>query len=390
MASSTDNSSLAKVKEIFAEKFGGESRVFRAPGRVNLIGEHTDYNDGFVLPAAIDLYTWVAIAPRNDVKLHVFSANLNQSVEIKLSKENPRPKKHWSDYVQGVAIMLQNSGLTLRAANIAIHSDVPSGSGLSSSAALEVSIATALLAVSNHSLDKVQVAKHCQRAENEFVGARCGIMDQFTATFGRAGHAILLDCRSLEGTPLRLSAGISLVICNTMVKHEHSAGEYNARRAQCEDGVRLLKKWHPHISALRDISMEDIEAHESKIPPVIFRRCRHVIRENARVLDTVKALKENSLSTIGKLMAQSHQSLRDDFEASCSELDIMVELAQKERGVIGSRMTGGGFGGCTINLVETERVEQFRESIGAAYRSATGMTSEIYVSQAGEGASEVL
>jgi galactokinase len=390
MAIPADNSSLAKVKALFAEKFGGEHRVFRAPGRVNLIGEHTDYNDGFVLPAAIDLYTWVAIAPRSDATLHVFSANLNQSAEIDLRENNPQPKRDWSDYIHGVAIQLQNPGLPLRGANIAIQSDVPSGSGLSSSAALEVSIATALLANSNRSLPKIEIAKLSQRAENEFVGARCGIMDQFAATFGRTGHAILLDCRSLEGTPLQLPVGVSLVICNTMVKHEHSAGEYNARRAQCEEGVRLLKKWFPHVSALRDVSLAELAAHESEIPPAIFRRCRHAISENARVLDTVKSLKENNLGAIGKLMAQSHQSLRDDFEVSCHELDVMVELAQKQRGIVGARMTGGGFGGCTINLVESARVEQFRESVAAAYKSVTGKTPEIYVSQAGEGASEVL
>jgi len=390
MAIPADNSSLAKVKALFVEKFGGEPRVFRAPGRVNLIGEHTDYNDGFVLPAAIDLYAWVTIAPRNDTKLHVFSSNLNQSAEIDPYERNPRPKKDWSDYIHGVALMLQNSGVPLRGANIAIHSDVPSGSGLSSSAAVEVSTASALLAVSNHSFDKLEIAKLCQRAENEFVGARCGIMDQFAACFGRADHALLLDCRSLEGTPLPLPAGISLIICNTMVKHEHSAGEYNARRAQCEEGVQLLRKWYPNALALRDISMEELKAHKPEFPPVTFRRCRHVVSENSRVLDTVKALKEDNLSPIGKFMAQSHQSLRDDFDVSCRELDVMVELAQKEPGVIGARMTGGGFGGCTINLVETTHLEGFRQSIRPAYKSATGKTPEVYASQAGEGAGEVL
>ena len=390
MAIPADNSSLAKVKALFVEKFGGEPRVFRAPGRVNLIGEHTDYNDGFVLPAAIDLYTWVAIASRNDTKLHVFSANLNQSAEIDLREKNPVAKHHWPDYVQGVALSLQTSGIPLRGANIAIHSDVPSGSGLSSSASLEVSVATALLALSNRSLDKLEIAKLCQRAENEFVGARCGIMDQFAACFGRAGHAILLDCRSLEGTPLPLPAGISLIICNTMVKHEHSAGEYNARRAQCEEGVQLLRKWYPNALALRDISMEELKVHEPEFPPVTFRRCRHVVSENGRVLDTVKALNEDNLNPIGKFMAQSHQSLRDEFEVSCRELDVMVELAQKQPGIIGARMTGGGFGGCTINLVETTYLEGFRQSIRSAYKSAMGKTPEVYALRAGEGAGEVL
>jgi galactokinase len=390
MTFASDSPSLAKGRNIFAERFPGEPRVFRAPGRVNLIGEHTDYNDGFALPAAIDLYTWIAIAPRNDETLNVISANLNQTAEIDLREKHPFARNHWSDYIRGVALMLQDSGVQLRGANLVIHSDVPSGSGLSSSAALEVAAANALLANSNRALEKLNIAKLCQRAENEFVGARCGIMDQFAASFGCAGHAILLDCRSLEGTPLPLPAGINLVICNTMVKHEHSAGEYNLRRAQCEEGVALLKKWSPKISALRDISLGELESHKSELPPVIFRRCRHVIGENARVLDTAKAFQDSNLDAVGKLMARSHESLRGDFEVSCHELDIMVELAQKTEGVIGTRMTGGGFGGCTINLVESNRVEAFRASVSAGYERATGKTPEIYVSSAGEGASEVM
>ncbi len=389
MTSASDSPSFAKARNIFAERFGGTPRIFRAPGRVNLIGEHTDYNDGFALPAAIDLYTWVAIAPRDDATLHVFSANLNQSAEINLHKKNPSARNHWSDYIHGVALMLQNSGVQLRGANLVIHSDVPTGSGLSSSAALEVAVANASLANSNRTLKKLARAKLCQRAENEFVGARCGIMDQFAACFGRAGHAVLLDCRSLEGSPLPLPTGISLVICNTMVKHEHSAGEYNLRRAQCEEGVHLLKKWNSAISALRDVSFNELDSHKSELPPLILRRCRHVISENARVLDTVKALWGNNLGAVGKLMAQSHESLRDDFEVSCRELDIMVELARKSEGAIGARMTGGGFGGCTINLVENNYVEAFRASVSAGYKQATGKTPEIYVSTAGEGASEV-
>jgi galactokinase len=389
MASASDSPSLAKVRNIFAERFGGEPRIFRAPGRVNLIGEHTDYNDGFALPAAIDLYTWIAVAPRDDETLHVFSANLNQTAEIDLREKHPSSRNHWSDYIHGAALMLQTSGVQLRA-NLAIHSDVPSGSGLSSSAALEVAAAHALLANSNRALEKLNIAKLCQRAENEFVGARCGIMDQFAASFGRAGHAILLDCRSLEGTPLPLPAGVSLVICNTMVRHEHSAGEYNLRRTQCEEGVSLLKKWNQKISALRDVSLNELESHKSELPPLIFRRCRHVISENARVLDTVKAFQGNNLDAVGRLMAQSHESLRGDFEVSCRELDIMAELAQKTEGVIGARMTGGGFGGCTINLVESDRVQAFRASVSAGYERAAGKTPEIYVSSAGEGASEVM
>lgn len=378
-----------KLLAAFGRVFGGAARLFRAPGRVNLIGEHTDYNDGFALPAAIDRYTWVAIGPRAGQTLHVFSSNLNESAQFDLREENPTPRNHWSDYIRGVALMLERSGIALGGANLLIHSDVPGGAGLSSSAALEVSAGAALLAHANRELSKLELAKLCRRAENEFVGARVGIMDQFAACFGRARHAILLDCRTLEGTSLLLPAGVSMVICNTMVKHEHAGGEYNARRAQCEEGTRLFKMWHPQVQALRDVSLGDLEAHRAAFPDVIYRRCRHVITENARVLDTVRALRENNLPEIGSLMAASHVSLRGDFEVSCHELDVMVELAQKAKGVIGARMTGGGFGGCTINLVQSGQVEAFRDFVAAGYEESTGKTPEIYISSAGDGVSEI-
>ncbi|HJZ64785.1 MAG TPA: galactokinase [Candidatus Acidoferrum sp.] len=390
MPSERERSSVARVTKIFAQHFGGSPRIFRAPGRVNLIGEHTDYNDGFALPAAIDLYTWVAISPRNDPTLHIFSANLKESAEIDLNAKNPKPKRHWSDYIGGVALMLQNAGIPLRGADVAIHSDVPCGSGLSSSAALEVSTASAFLANSGNSLEKLEISKLCQRAENEFVGARTGMMDQFAACFGKAGHALLLDCRTLTGSPVPIPPELSLVICNTMVKHEHSGGEYNARRAQCEEGVRLLKRWYPQISALRDVTLSQLLQHESDFPPQTLRRCKHVISEDEGVLDFAEAMRQNNFAEAGKFMAQSHASLRDDFEVSCRELDVMVELAQEIEGVIGARMTGGGFGGCTINLVARESVEEFRVAIAAGYKSATGIAPDIMVCAAGEGAEEVL
>jgi len=390
MASELENSPVAKIKKIFSERFGGSPRIFRAPGRVNLIGEHTDYNDGFALPSAIDLYTGVAIAPRDEATLRVYSANLNESAEIDLNVRNPQARHHWPDYIHGVALMLQNAGVPLRGADVVILSDVPSGSGLSSSAALEVSVATALLANADRTLSKLEIATLCQRAENEFVGARVGIMDQFAACFGRAGHALLLDCRALTGTPVPLPSRLSLVICNTMVNHEHSGGEYNARRAQCEEGVQLLKRWHPQISALRDVSLTQLLQHQSDLPLLIFRRCKHVVSEDERVFDFVEVMRRDDFAAAGKLMAESHASLRDDFEVSCPELDVMVELAQKTEGVIGARMTGGGFGGCTINLVAHKHVESFRSAVEASYKSATGITPEVLVCSAGAGAEELL
>jgi galactokinase len=378
-----------RLAQSFSSRFASPPRIFRAPGRVNLIGEHTDYNDGFVLPAAIDLYTWTAITPRGGHTLRVYSENLGESSEIDLSASAPKSRDHWSDYVHGVALMLHRAGIPVRGADLAIFSNVPSGAGLSSSAALEVSVASALLAVSERTLPLAEIAKLCQSAENEFVGARVGIMDQFASCFGSADHAILLDCRSLGYKLLPLPSGLSMVICNTMVKHGHSGGEYNDRRAQCEEGVRLLKKYFPAIKALRDVLPEQLESRRSDLPDLIYRRCRHIVSENDRVLRTADAMQSGDLKTVGNCMAESHLSMKNDYEISCRELDIMVEIASRRGGVIGSRMTGGGFGGCTVNLVHTDSVEQFSKEIQSAYHQATGMTPEIYVSAAGAGVTEI-
>ena len=394
----TDQPTLSAVPrrltQLFSSRFASPPRLFRAPGRVNLIGEHTDYNDGFVLPAAIDLHTWAAIAPRSDRKLHVFSENLNDAVAIDLTVSAPQARDHWSDYIHGVAFVLQQLGVSLCGADMVIYSDIPQGAGLSSSAALEVSAASALLACSDKALPLADVAKLCQRAENEFVGARVGIMDQFASCFGVAGNAILLDCRSLEYKLLPLPAGVTMVICNTMVKHGHSGGEYNDRRAQCEEAVRLLKQHFPSIKALRDVTLTQLESQRTDlrrdhIPELIYRRCHHVVSENERVLRTVDAMRKGDLTAVGSCMAESHLSMKNDYQISCRELDIMVDLAQKLPGLIGARMTGGGFGGCTINLVRDGLVEQFRDEIRAAYREATRIDADIYVSTAGAGVTEI-
>ena len=279
--------------------------------------------------------------------------------------------------------MLQKSGIPLPGANLAVYSNVPLGSGLSSSAALEVSVASALLAASGQTLKLAEIAKLCQRAENEFVGARVGIMDQFASCFGSVRKAILLDCRSLEYKLLPLPPGVA------MVKHEHAGGEYNDRRAQCEEGVRILKRAFPAIKALRDVSLVQLEGHRSDLSDLIFRRCHHVISENERVLATVEALRKGALGDVGRCMADSHRSLRDDYEVSCRELDVLVDVAGALAGTIGSRMTGGGFGGCTINLVELGAVENFKQKVLAAYKAATQIDAEIYVSSAGAGVTEV-
>jgi len=378
-----------RLLDAFKTRFGSAASIYRAPGRVNLIGEHTDYNDGFVLPAAIEFYCWVAAAPRADGKLVIHSENFNESVEGSLDCLSPLANKHWGNYPLGVAWALRRARKAISGANIYVAGDVPLGAGLSSSAAVEVATGFALLSQSGLAVDRLELAQLCQKAENEFVGARVGIMDQFVSCFGRASHALLLDCRSLKHELVKIPADLQLVICNTMVKHELASGEYNTRRAECEEGVRILRKAFPEIRALRDVTLSQLEEHPRNLSPEVFARCHHVVTENLRVRSAVEAFHEGDRKALGPLMRDSHRSLRDDYEVSCKELDLMVEIAEAQSGLIGARMTGGGFGGCTINLVESAAVSDFRRNVAAAYFSKTGLTPEIYVSPASEGAQQI-
>jgi galactokinase len=378
-----------EVSKAFETVYGRKPRVFRAPGRVNLIGEHTDYNDGFVMPAAIEFSTWVAAAARPDRKLAIYSENFSESREFPLDDPEAKGQKHWSDYVRGVAVALERSGHRVSGADLYIRGEVPIGSGLSSSAAIEVSTALALLAISGISLDPKQIALLGQRAENEFVGMRCGIMDQFISCHGQANHALMLDCRSLDYRLLPLPPSVRLVICNTMVHHALAGGEYNKRRADCEAGVKHLAQFLPGIKALRDVTVPQLERYGNGLPEVVYRRCRHVVSEDGRMEQAAVALQSGALATFGELMYASHASLRIDYEVSCQELDIMVDLASNVKGVCGARMTGGGFGGCTINLVEAGHVDEFKATVAAGYEKATGKTPVIYVTSAVNGAEEV-
>jgi galactokinase len=364
-------------------------RVFRAPGRVNLIGEHTDYNDGFVMPAAIDLSVFVQVSPREDRKLQIHSENFDDEIEFDLDDPNPAPRQHWSDYAVGVAVMLERAGHHLRGARLQIRGEVPVGSGLSSSAAVEVATACALTANSNLSIDRRELALLCQKAENEFVGARVGIMDQFVSFFGQAQRALLLDCRSLEYKLLPLPDTVKLVICNTMVKHALASSAYNERRAQCEAGVKHFAQFLPDVKALRDVSTEQLEQFGRELPDVVYRRCRHVITENARVLAAAQALEQHDLARFDELMGESHRSLRDDYEVSSNELNLMVDLARGRAGVYGSRMTGGGFGGCTVNLVAAGEVERFKQNVAYDYQRITELQPELYVCEPSNGAEEI-
>lgn len=377
------------VAQVIRQRHSEPTGIFHAPGRVNLIGEHTDYNDGFVMPAALAFYTTVAAAPRNDRKLQVYSIDFDEAREFALGDVAPGPTGHWSDYPRGVAGVLQTSGVTLRGANLVIKGDVPIGAGLSSSAAIEVATAFALLAVTRTRLERREIASICQQAEHEYAGTKCGIMDQFISCFGQADHALLLDCRSLQYEPVKIASRARIVVCNTMVRHELAAGEYNLRRADCEDGVKYLQQHLPDIRALRDVGSAQLVEFGRGMPDRIYRRCRHVIAENARTLEAAKALKQGDLEQFGTLMGESHESLRGDYEVSCRELDLMVAIAGNCRGVYGARMTGGGFGGCTVNLVEADAVEAFQTAVLHQYETATGIHPEIYVCRAANGAGEV-
>jgi galactokinase len=380
---------LPLAEEEFRARYGSPEGTFMAPGRVNLIGEHTDYNDGFVMPAAIGFATYVVAGPRNDDKLSVSSIDFRENCEFDLSGDARGPTGHWSDYVRGVATVLRSENIPIRGANLVVKGEVPIGAGLSSSASIEVATAFALLGINHLCLDRRKIASLCQRAEHEYAGTKCGIMDQFIACFGRADHALLLDCRSLEFETLKLLSSVRIVICNTMVKHELAAGEYNRRRADCEAGVRILQQFLPDIRALRDVTLSQLSEHAADLPPLVYRRCRHVISENARVLSAGVALKQNDLRRFGALMAESHSSLRDDYEVSCAELDRMVELAVGCAGVYGARMTGGGFGGCTVNLVDASAVDQFKVAVARGYQQSFGIQPEIYICTAAEGAEEI-
>ncbi len=376
----------AAITANFIKKFNASPRLFRAPGRVNLIGEHTDYNDGFVMPAAIEFATVIAAAPRDDRRLVISSLGFGEA-EFDLSQPESRiAEHHWSDYIVGTAITLEQAGYRLRGVNLLVESDVPSGAGLSSSAAIEVATALALTSISDLTLDKLEMVKLCQRAENEFVGMRCGIMDQFISALGQAASALMIDCRTLEYKPVPLPAEVKLVICNSMVKHQHAGGEYNQRRLECETGVKHFAQFRTGISALRDLTLEGFEQNKIGLPEVIARRCRHVISENERVVAAASALAKNNGAAFGNLMNQSHRSMRDDYEISCSEIDTLVEIAQSIAGVYGARMTGGGFGGCTINLVHVDFVDDFCRTIREKYKKIARKDCEIYVTSASDGA----
>ncbi len=370
------------MRRIFLERFGGgprDVRVTRAPGRVNLIGEHTDYNEGYVLPVPINRHVWVAAGRRGDRTVSLWADDLRERAEFQIDRTEYDVEHRWANYVIGVADVLFGKGYVLGGADIVIKGDVPQGAGLSSSAAIEIAAARAFAGLFGLEIDPVEMAYVGKSAENEFVGVQCGIMDQFVSALGRPDHALFIDCRTNEYDQIPLDPGFKVVVVNTMVKRELASSAYNERRAQCEEGVKLLRMNLSHIRALRDVSLEDFKRHQHELSDIVRKRCRHVIYENPRVLEAVEVLRTKRLDRFGVLMYESHESLRDDYGVSCLELDALVKAARGLPGTVGARMTGAGFGGCTVNIVRKEDVREFIRTIRERYRDVTGLKADVYL-----------
>ena len=360
-------------------------RIVRAPGRVNLIGEHTDYNDGFVLPAAIDLEIRICLRPVPEDVATIDLAATGESASVSVAPVGA-PRKDWTDYVAGVARELGSNGLTVRGFRGVLISDLPIASGLSSSAALELAAAWALSAPEGPAVDALTVARLAQRAENEYVGVRCGLMDQFASAAGVPGAAVLLDCRTLEHRAVPLPDDLDIVVAHTGMPRTLGTSAYNERRADCERAVAVIARHEPHVRALRDVDETMLRRYESEMDPVAARRAEHIVRENARVLQAEAALSSGDLDTVGRLFAASHASLRDLYEVSSPELDAMVEIAVAVPGVVASRMTGAGFGGCTVSLVRPDAVGPLTARIEQEYPARTGRTPRVWKARAVAGA----
>jgi galactokinase len=380
------------IAEAFVRSYGFADgvRYFRAPGRVNLIGEHTDYNDGFVLPVAIDREVTIAARARDDRRVRVHSVNFGEDGEFDLDNSHPIKHGYWLNFIEGTARVLEKHGHRLVGADIVIDSSVPVGGGLSSSAAVETATAYTMLSLARIAVDRKQMALACQQAEHEYSGANVGVMDQYISALGEDQRALLIDCRSLESTPVFIdSSDYKLIVCNTGVKHDLGTSAYNDRRRECEDAAKILRPSDPHPS-LRDVSMRDLQVNRHLLSDVLYKRAHHVVTENARVIAAVEALHDKDFDRLGRLMYQSHESLRNDYEVSCIELDTIVDASHEIPGVAGTRMTGGGFGGCTISFVQSERVGEFKKRMTAMYRKRFGLDLTIYDCEIVRGAEEIV
>jgi galactokinase len=376
-----------KVLQDFKKNFGGEPIIVRSPGRVNIIGEHTDYNNGFVLPAAIDKAIYVAVSPRNDEQIKLYSGEFDKSFDTSLTKLKPT-KEGWPNYILGVADQLMKRGYAIKGFNLAIDGDVPIGSGLSSSAAVECATAFALNEIFKLGISKKDLAFIGQKAEHTFAGVMCGIMDQFASVFGKKDHVIKLDCQSLdyEYVPLKLE-GYKILLLNTNVKHSLASSEYNTRRAQCEQGVAWIKEHHPEVNSLRDADMEMLHKYVQPKDALIYKRCKYVVEEKERLLTGCEDLKKGDLKSLGRKMFQTHDGLSKEYEVSCKELDFLVDAVRNNPDIVGARMMGGGFGGCSINIVKEEAIDPLVKSIGESYEKNMGKELTAYIAQVEEGTS---
>lgn len=379
-----------EIVRAWKEQFSSDAipAVFRAPGRVNLIGEHTDYNLGFVFPIALEMSCYAAVAPAAHGKLHIFAREMNSVFELSIeSLASARPSGAWHDYVIGVAQQLRRAGFPIAAQDMWISSEVPGGSGLSSSAALEVSTALALL--NDRAMPPVEIARLAQRAESEFVGMPCGIMDQYASVFGREHQAIQIDCRDLSHQYAHLPENVSIVAVNSLVKHELGSSAYRERVAECREAVEAIQKFHPDVRSLRDVSLRMLEGIQDSVPVVPRKRARHIISDSQRVLDLAEASERGDLREMGRLFIASHRSMQYDYEITCEEIDFLVDTAIKLPGVYGARMTGGGFGGCTVNLIDPEQGQHFERALTEAYQQRYGITPTFYDCRPAAGAARV-
>jgi galactokinase len=384
---------IEHITNIFLQAFGEKpAHIARAPGRVNLLGEHVDYNDGFVLPAAIDRATYIAFSPSVSDQTTLLAADLNQqtsfspqTISSKIQTDSS-PLPEWAHYPAGVMWALLEEKLSTPAMNTVYASNVPRGSGLSSSASVEMAFITAWQTLGGWTLPAIQRALLGQKAENQYVGVNSGIMDQFASACGVENNLLLLDCRSLDWKTIPLPNNVAIVIADTMVRRKLTSGEYNKRRAACEEAVHLLQKYLPDIKSLRDVSVEDFSRFAEKLPVEVSKRARHVVEEIERTNQAEALLEVGNVQRFGELMNECHISLRDLYEVSCPELDVMVLIAQSLDGCYGARLTGAGFGGCTVNLVAREKADEFAHSLARGYESETGYQPEIYITHASNGA----
>ena len=370
-----------KIAEQFRSIYPGASSplIVRSPGRINIIGEHTDYNEGFVLPAAIDKAIYVAVSLRDDNGIQIYAADYDETHVVTVDTIVPSDK-HWPNYILGVADQLQKRGYTIQGFNLAIDGDVPLGAGLSSSAAVECAVAFALNELFGLQLSKLEMVQIAQKAEHTFAGVMCGIMDQFASMFGKKNYVIKLDCRSLdyEYVPLELK-GYKILLLNTNVKHSLSSSEYNTRRQQCEQGVEWIKKYKPEVNSLRDVSMQMLGEYVLPNDQLIYTRCKYVVEEIQRLLQGCNDLQRGDIQALGKKMFRTHEGLSKEYEVSCKELDILVDAVMHEPSVVGARMMGGGFGGCTINIVKEEAIEPLVKRVSEAYTMQTELGLSAYI-----------